>query len=122
MLNRTKHSNISNIYLYILDLQEFIIVPSQSEPVRQPVGTIQNVPAEYKWSVIHTRILSDLYSKYKNKVGTHEIKNLKMMWQKIAVELQALGTHVTLHHYMNRWKIIERNYKKFVDNQNKTGK
>lgn len=79
-------------------------------------------PPEYKWSQNDSKMLIDLYAKYREKIGTFEIKNTKMLWQKIAEELQKLNIHVTPNNCLNRWRVLERNYKKFVDNQNKTGK
>ena len=45
------------------------------------------------------------------------------MWQKIANELQdVVGVIVTPNHCENRWKVLDRNYKKYVDNQSSTGR
>ena len=63
--------------------------------------------AEIRWNEFNTRALIDLYGKYKNKVGTLEIRSIRHMWQKIAVELQLLlGVIVTLNNCENRWKVV----------------
>lgn len=76
---------------------------------------------EYKWINNETKCLIDLYSKYRKKVGTREIRNIKMMWQKIAEELHLQNIFVTPNNCINRWRVLEKNYKKFIDNQTKTG-
>ena len=82
----------------------------------------QTSTSDYKWGRNETKILIDLYAKYKKRTGTFEVKTIKIMWQKIAEELSKLNIHVTANNCVNRWKVLERNYKKYIDNQNKTGK
>lgn len=79
---------------------------------------------EYKtWSQTSSKLLIELYKKYRQKVGSFQIKNMKRLWEVIAGELNNI-----LHHNMspgnceNRWRVLERNYKKFIDNNNKTGR
>ncbi|XP_031329710.1 uncharacterized protein LOC116160610 [Photinus pyralis] len=68
-------------------------------------------------------MLIDLYRKYKPKVGSIKIKTLKQMWKVIADELQQmLNVIVTPTSCENRWKVLDRNYKKYVDNNNATGR
>ncbi|CAH1113894.1 unnamed protein product [Psylliodes chrysocephalus] len=120
--------------MFILELQDFLIIPNSEE--RHPLSTLQpqviassstssnysNSTPEFKWTVNETKMLIDMYSKYKNKVGTFEIKNQKMLWEKFSEELRKLGLRGTANNCLNRWRVFERNYKKFVDNQNKTGR
>lgn len=123
--------------MFILELQDFLVIPNGKE--RPPLSTLQpvqpqviaststssnysNSTPEFKWSVNETKMLIDMYKKYKNKVGTFQIKNQKMLWEKIAEELRKLGLRITVNNCLNRWRVVERNYKKFVDNQNKTGR
>ncbi|CAH1183030.1 unnamed protein product [Ceutorhynchus assimilis] len=120
----------------IFDWQEYIILntdnvsfPSTSaacDLLPSTSGTASGTAAtrklDHKWTQNETKILIDLYGKLKNKVGTFQIKNIKMLWEKIANELAKLHIIVTPNNCLNRWKVLERNFKKFVDNQNKTGR
>lgn len=113
-------------------MQEFIILNADDNPSFQSTSTAcvfspsttgtALTKLEHKWTQNETKILIDLYGKYKNKVGTFQIKNIKMLWEKIANELAKLNINVTPNNCLNRWKVLERNFKKFVDNQTKTGK
>lgn len=68
-------------------------------------------------------MLIDLFGKYRKKVGTLEIRSLKQMWQVIANEIKSItGDNLNASHCENRWKVLERNYKAFVDNKRKTGR
>ncbi|XP_072388524.1 uncharacterized protein [Diabrotica undecimpunctata] len=75
-----------------------------------------------QWSNNATKILIDLYKKYRESVGTLEMKSLKKMWQVISSEFTSMGLNYSGLNCENRFKVLERNYKKFVDNQNKTGR
>lgn len=45
------------------------------------------------------------------------------MWEVISVEINKIhSTSFNASHCENRWRVIERNYKKFVDETNKTGR
>lgn len=77
---------------------------------------------DFKWSVNQTKMLLDLYTEMKGKVGTLEVKNQKQLWKLIAKKLRAEGLDVTEENCHNRWRVVERNYKKYIDNQNATGR
>ncbi|XP_050513237.1 uncharacterized protein LOC126888850 [Diabrotica virgifera virgifera] len=81
-----------------------------------------SVTLDYKWSENASKLLIDLYKQYKNKVGTMEIRTIKMLWARIAQELKNHNIHVTANNCINRWRVLERNYKKFVDDQKQTGR
>ncbi|KAG5882558.1 hypothetical protein JTB14_007165 [Gonioctena quinquepunctata] len=68
-------------------------------------------------------ILLDLYKFYKPKVGRGEVKTVNKMWEKIAFDLSN-GCRITIHPSKceNKWKVLERSYKKVVDNNNRTGR
>lgn len=81
------------------------------------------IKADFKWSVNQTKELLDLYKLYKSKVGTMEIKTMKQLWIKIALVLRKKhNMNVTDANCLNRWKVIERNYKKYIENENATGR
>lgn len=79
---------------------------------------------EYKsWSNNDTKILIDLYKAYRNKVGSFELRNMKKLWERIAHEMnKKFNVTVTPSNCENRWRVVERNYKKYIDNNNKTGR
>lgn len=63
-----------------------------------------------------------MYQKYRTKVGTAQIKNLKKLWEILAQELnKLLKTNLSPSNVENRWRVLERAYKRHIDNQNKTG-
>ncbi|KAI4454189.1 myb/sant-like dna-binding domain [Holotrichia oblita] len=99
-------------------LQEFLLRPSGSEEI---AGSTQN---EYIiWSHNNTKLLTDLYGKYRNKVGTLELRSLKKMWELIATEINKIAnSKFFATNVENRWRVSERNYKKTVENNNKSGR
>ncbi|XP_050516514.1 uncharacterized protein LOC126891380 [Diabrotica virgifera virgifera] len=105
----------------VFGLQEYIIFDSQ-RPGPSSQNMVESQPkTEYKWNEDDSKILLDLYAKYKLKLGTFEIKNTKVLWIKISEQMKEFGVMVTPNNCLNRWRVLERNYKKFVYNQNKTG-
>lgn len=79
---------------------------------------------EYKsWNHNHTKILIDLYGKYKKQLGTLRIKTMKKLWEIIANEInERFNLNVSPSNCENRWRVLDRNYKKFVENKNLTGR
>lgn len=77
----------------------------------------------FKWSHQTTLLLLQLYKKYRKQVGTIQIKSLKKMFEEIGKEMEEItGMLIIGSNCENRWKVLERNYKKFIDNSNKTGR
>lgn len=75
------------------------------------------------WTSNSTKILIDLFKKYRDKVGSMNMKNFKAMWDVISKEISnMLKMEISAKNAENRWKVLERNYKKYVDNQNSTGR
>lgn len=67
--------------------------------------------------------LIELYKKYKNRVGTMEIKSMKKMWEIIARDISNSNKiTISATKIENKWRVLERNYKKVVDNNNQTGR
>ncbi|KAJ8978159.1 hypothetical protein NQ317_016862, partial [Molorchus minor] len=61
--------------------------------------------------------------KYKPKVGTYEIKSMKRLWEYVARDLSNLfKITVSATKCENKWKVLERSYKKVLDNNNRTGR
>ncbi|KAJ8941173.1 hypothetical protein NQ314_010472 [Rhamnusium bicolor] len=54
------------------------------------------------------------------KVGTLQIRDLKKLWEVIAVEINnILKINVSAAHCENKWRVLGRGYKKYVDNRTK---
>lgn len=60
----------------------------------------------------------DIYAELKPKLGTHAIKNMKRLWELIA---EKMNGPVTPAQCENKWRVLERAYKKYIDNQKSTG-
>ncbi|XP_072380299.1 uncharacterized protein [Diabrotica undecimpunctata] len=96
------------------DLQEFIIV-------NQSPST--SVSVSISWTHNQTLSLIDFYKKYRDMVGSFQMKSMKVMWAKIAEQLNDLhNVNLNACHCENRWRVIERNYKKYIDESKKTGR
>ncbi|KAL1492577.1 hypothetical protein ABEB36_010817 [Hypothenemus hampei] len=77
----------------------------------------------FKWSHNSTLMFLDLYKEHRKQVGTLEMKNIKQLFEKISKELKyKLKQNITPSNCQNRWKHLERMYKKYVDNNNKIGR
>ncbi|KAF5274609.1 hypothetical protein FQA39_LY07221 [Lamprigera yunnana] len=75
------------------------------------------------WLANATKSLIDLYNKYRSKVGCMKTKNFKATWDVIGKELSnLLNTEISPKNCENRWKVLDRNYKKWIDNKNSTGR
>ncbi|KAL1488248.1 hypothetical protein ABEB36_015203 [Hypothenemus hampei] len=94
---------------YESEIAEFLLIPSPSVPNEVIVNTSS---PHVVWSKNETKVLLDGYKKYRPKVGTADIRNLKKL---------ILQINITAQHTENRWRVLERAYKKHVDNQRKTG-
>ncbi|KAL1488097.1 hypothetical protein ABEB36_015055 [Hypothenemus hampei] len=76
-----------------------------------------------RWTINNTKILIDLYGKYKKQVGTLQVRSIKHMWTLIAQEISnSSNIRVTENQCENRWRVLERNFKKYIENQNATGR
>ncbi|XP_072395528.1 uncharacterized protein [Diabrotica undecimpunctata] len=103
----------------LAELQGYVVINTTSTTT--PVSSVVlGLGTEFKWSVNQTKQIIDFYSKYRKLVGTFQIKNVKMLWQRIAEELCKINILVTSNNCHNRWKVLERNYKNFVDDQKET--
>nr|CAI5839129.1 unnamed protein product [Callosobruchus analis] len=69
---------------------------------------------ERKWSHYETKLLLDLYKLYINKLGTVGVKNQKALFEVISNELEKINIIVAPTNCLNRWKVLERNYKKMM--------
>lgn len=55
-------------------------------------------------------------------MGTLRMKSLKRMFEEIAREMKAItGKNVSSIHCENRWRVLERSFKKYIADNNKTG-
>ncbi|KAL1489602.1 hypothetical protein ABEB36_013551 [Hypothenemus hampei] len=75
------------------------------------------------WTKDHSLILIDCYKLFRSKVGGIDIKNLKKMWEVIArYILEKHNLQYTPANCENRWRVLERNYKKYIENNSQTGR
>ncbi|KAJ8916399.1 hypothetical protein NQ315_014609 [Exocentrus adspersus] len=64
-----------------------------------------------------------LYKKYKPRLGTTEVRSMKKMFQHIARDMSNIyKVTISADKVENKWKVLERTYKKVNDNNNKTGR
>nr|CAH7763115.1 unnamed protein product [Callosobruchus chinensis] len=103
-----------------VSLGEFLIFPVSQE--LQPKAKEKDAFVASR-TITQTKVLLDIYKKYRKKVGSLEIENFKKLWELIAKEINdMLKTSNSPNHVENRWRVVERAYKRFVDNKNKTGR
>ncbi|KAL1492229.1 hypothetical protein ABEB36_012711 [Hypothenemus hampei] len=97
-----------------IELSEFMVFrPSENEDAVDP----------FKWSHNATLMFLNLYKDNRKQVGTLELKNIKKLFEKISKELKhQLQLNITPANCENRWKHLERMYKKYIDNNKKTGR
>lgn len=113
---------------YVLDTPTYIIVQSPDMVYEQNIhssnSAVENKSGEYKtWTANETKSLIYLYKKYRNQVGSLKIRSMKQFWEIIANLMnEELSINVTGAQCENRWRVLERNYKKYVDNNKKTGR
>lgn len=56
-------------------------------------------------------------------MGTFEIRNLTKLWELIATQNSStFNSNFTPSQVENRWRVLKENYKKVIDNNNKTGR
>ncbi|KAJ8929187.1 hypothetical protein NQ314_018136 [Rhamnusium bicolor] len=105
------------------ELIEFMILPEDQPSTSLPHVYENQEVDSYKWNHANTLAFLDLYKTYRKQVGSLKIKNLKRMYEIIAEELQVTTKQkITVANCENRWKHLERSYKKYVDNNKKTGR
>ena len=67
--------------------------------------------------------LLDQYKLHKPKVGTFECKSMKKLWELVAIDLSNLyKVTISAQKCENKFKVLERTYKKILDNDSKTGR
>lgn len=102
-------------------MQEFIVINSTQE--QQEAGSQEQQNHYVNWTTNTTKMFIELYEKYKKKVGTMEIRTLDKLFSIIATELNAMGnTRFTASQCKNKWRVLERAYKKYIEDKNKTGR
>ncbi|XP_072389785.1 uncharacterized protein [Diabrotica undecimpunctata] len=81
-----------------------------------------NAETSFVWTRGNTLLLIDLYKNYRKNVGTFAIKNFKKLWEVISSDLKMNNVNCTPANCENRWRVLERNFKKYIDNAKKTGR
>ncbi|CAH1099821.1 unnamed protein product [Psylliodes chrysocephalus] len=129
-------------FLYVnifLEMNEFIILNSTNSRTLAEDELVQNgiiqfsesLPSSSKsvntptiaiWTHNQTLKLIDLYKLYRKKVGTLELRTLKKMWEAICSDMNGIfKSNFLPSHCENKWRVIERNYKKYIDSTKQTG-
>lgn len=94
---------------------------SQNQVPQSSLG-LSSDGSSFLWTRENTLLLLELYKKYRLHVGTLEIRNFKKLWEKISnIFKETYGVNVAAAHCENRWRVLERNFKKWIDNKNQTG-
>jgi len=81
-----------------------------------------NVARHTSWNDANTKLFLSLYREMKNLVASKKIKSFKDMWKRITDEMNNSGYKVTITQVQNKWKTLDRQYKKVISNNNQTGK
>ncbi|CAH1114878.1 unnamed protein product [Psylliodes chrysocephalus] len=105
-----------------LDMSEFILINpiegSQSQEYHETTDS-----DEMFFNRDRTVTLLNLYKTYKPKVALGKIKTIKRMWEIISTEISnKLRITIGPTKCKNRFKVLDRGYKKFTDNNRKTGR
>ncbi|KAJ8960689.1 hypothetical protein NQ314_006035 [Rhamnusium bicolor] len=93
------------------------------EYVILPVGSSnEDSHDSYRWTHGYTLVFLDLYETYRKQVGTLRVKSFKKMFEEISKEIKIkTEKNITPTNCENRWKVLERAYKKYILNINTTG-
>ncbi|KAF5272268.1 hypothetical protein FQR65_LT17470 [Abscondita terminalis] len=75
-----------------------------------------------EWSDNPIKLLIGLYKNKKRLVENRKIKTLKQMWNIIGAEISSRGYLYTPQQCENKWKSLERCFKKTIENKKKTGR
>ncbi|CAG9840713.1 unnamed protein product [Diabrotica balteata] len=96
-----------------MDLNEYLIINVEAPE-----------PECFKWNHTNTLHLINLYKKYRKLVGTSQVKSFKKLFEVIVSELRKVTeiNIITAAHCENKWRVLERSYKKYVDHNNQTGR
>ncbi|KAJ8929174.1 hypothetical protein NQ314_018157 [Rhamnusium bicolor] len=98
----------------VSDLLEYVILPVGSSN--------EDSHDSYRWTHGDTLVFLDLYETYRKQVGTLRVKSFKKMFEEISKEIKIkTGKNITPTNCENRWKVLERAYKKYILNINTTG-
>lgn len=71
------------------------------------------------WNKKDTQILYDVRRKKKKDFNSNKVH--KPLWESIAKELAVVDGTFTTIQYMNKWKVLKREYQKTVDHNAQTG-
>lgn len=116
------NNGLSDHYFYTLPCVDSTATTSTASTSNRSVSDDKNNES-MQWTRAHTLILVDCYRMFRTKVGGMEMKSLKKMWEVIAAHIQAkYHLKYSPQHCENRWRVLERNYKKYIENNSKTGR
>ncbi|CAH1954221.1 unnamed protein product [Acanthoscelides obtectus] len=97
-----------------LNMNDFLPVPDKSS---------EGKTLECFFTRERTLKLLQLYKVNRKKLGSYEVKNMKKLWEIIAHDLSTeYKITIPANKCENKFKVLERNYKKVIENNNKTGR
>ncbi|XP_066591103.1 putative leucine-rich repeat-containing protein DDB_G0290503 [Prorops nasuta] len=73
------------------------------------------------WDNKNTKLFLDLYKSKKELISTRQIKTLKHLWKLISKEMNYHGYQLSPLQVENKYKSLERSYKKMIQHNKKTG-
>lgn len=82
----------------------------------------ENIEETFSWSDASTKLFLCLYKEKIHLLTTRKIRNKKVLWQKIAEEMNIQGYNVSNIQTENKFKSLERAYKNMITNNKKTGR
>lgn len=74
------------------------------------------------WSDSSTKLFLNLYKDLNELLKNRKIKTKKILWTRIASEMQKNGYNTTILQVENKYKSLERSYKNMVLNNKKIGR
>uniref|UniRef100_A0A0C9S2G8 GT-4 protein n=1 Tax=Fopius arisanus TaxID=64838 RepID=A0A0C9S2G8_9HYME len=129
MAKRSRLTNVSNNFLNVEVKDEIADDPDlihEEYPVGVEESSLQHGTTSSTgccinlWTPEATRCLIKLYKKYINGVGRPPMKSLKDMFEKISCELRILGHDYSTQKAENKWRVLERKYKRHKSMMEKT--
>lgn len=100
---------------------ESIVADISNQENQQPNVARHNLEI-FSWNDANMKLFLSLYKEMKGLVGSRKLKNFKEMWKHISNEMKNSGYDVTAIQVENKWKTLERQYKKVICNNNQTGR
>lgn len=100
----------------------FISLNDNNNEINKENSLSENIEETFSWSDASTKLFLCLYKEKIHLVMTRKIRNKKVLWQKIAEEMNIQDYNVSNIQTENKFKSLERAYKNMITNNKKTGR